>query len=77
MEGIITDVRQSMKSIAGNAFTNAIVYVFLHNKIANNIKSDIFITSKKSQIKNFENITTIYIDKETQKPDCDLIIFTK
>ena len=76
-KGKIKDIRQSMKSIAGNTFSSAVVYVFLQNKIIGNINSEIFITNKKSQIKNFENITTIHVDGETQKPDCDLVIFTK
>ena len=75
--GEIKDIRQSMKSIAGNTFSNAIIYIFLQNKTIGNIKPEIFITSKKSQVKNFESIFTIYVDGETQKPDCDLIIFTK
>lgn len=49
----------------------------MQNKIIGNINSEIFITSKKSQIKNFEKIATINVDGETQKPDCDLIIFTE
>ena len=76
-QGEIKDIRQSMKSIAGNTFSNAIIYIFLNNKIVGNIKPEIYITSKKSQIKNFENIATIYVDGETQKPDCDLIIYSK
>ncbi len=75
--GEIKDIRQAMKSIAGNSFSNAIVYIFLQNKIIGNIKTDIFITSKKSQIKNFDKISTIQVGDETQKPDVDLIIFTK
>jgi type II restriction enzyme len=77
IKGEISDIRQAMKSIAGNTFSNAIIYIFLKNKLIGNIKSKIFITNKKSQIKNFENIATIYVDGETQKPDVDLIIFTK
>lgn len=73
----IKDIRQAMKSIAGNSFSNAIIYIFLQNKIIGNIKADIFITSKKSQVKNFDKISAIQVDGETQKPDIDLIIFTK
>lgn len=76
-DGDIKDIRQAMKSIAGNAFSNAIVFIFLKNKIMGNIKPEIFITSKKSQVKDFENIATIYVNKETQKPDVDLVVFTK
>lgn len=75
--GEIKDIRQAMKSIAGNAFSSAIVYVFLQNKIRGNIKPEVFITSRKSQVQNFESIATIYVGGETQKPDCDLIIFTE
>lgn len=77
IKGEIKDIRQAMKSIAGNTFSSAIVYIFLKNKEIGNIKSKVFITSKKSQIKGFENIATIHVDGETQKPDCDLIIYTK
>ncbi len=43
----IQDVSQAMKSIAGNAFSNCMIYLFLKNKIAGNIKPYIYITSKK------------------------------
>ena len=76
-KGKIKDIRQAMKSIAGNTFSNAIIYIFLNNKVIGNIKENIFITSKKSQVKNFNSIATINVDGETQKPDCDLIIFTE
>lgn len=76
-KGKIKDIRQAMKSIAGNTFSNAVIYVFMKNKIIGNIRSNIFITNKKSQLKNFNSIATINVDGEAQKPDCDLIIFTK
>jgi len=76
-KGEIKDISQSLKSIAGNAFSNAVVYIFLTNKIFGNIKPNIFITSQKSKIKNFDKIATINVDGETQKPDADLIIYTK
>ncbi|MEJ5285515.1 MAG: BsaWI family type II restriction enzyme [Brevinematales bacterium] len=75
--GEINDISQAMKSIAGNAFSNCLVYLFIKNKLAGNIKPNIFITSKKSRIKNFDEISTIWIGNETQKPDVDLIIYTE
>lgn len=75
--GEIKDIRQAMKSIAGNAFSNSIVYIFLKNKSFGNINPNIFITSKKSTLKNFDKISTINVDGETQKPDVDLIIYTE
>jgi type II restriction enzyme len=74
--GEIKDEKQALKSIAGNSFSKVIEYIFLKNKIIGNIRSDIFITSKKSKIPNFENISTIKIGNETQKPDCDLVIYS-
>jgi type II restriction enzyme len=74
--GEIISIDQARKSIAGNAFSKLLEYVFIQNKVYNNIKPEIFITSKKSQVKDFDQIATICIDGETQKPDCDLIIYS-
>lgn len=76
-DGLIADISQARKSIAGNAFSNLVIYTFLNNKLQGNIKPNIFITSKKSEIKNFDEISTIKIGNETQKPDVDLIIYTE
>lgn len=75
-QGRIQDVDQAIKSIAGNAFSNALIYIFLRNKECENIKAEIFITNRKSQVKDFASISNIYIDGEVQKPDVDIIIFT-
>lgn len=75
--GKIKDIGQARKSIAGNAFSNAVMYIFLQNKIGGNIKPDIFITNQTSQVKNFDKVATINIGGETQKPDCDLVVFNQ
>ncbi|MGI8670371.1 MAG: BsaWI family type II restriction enzyme [Aridibacter sp.] len=75
-KGIIKDEKQAMKSIAGNSFSFGLIYIFLHNKIYGNINPHIFMTSQKSKVKNFNTLTTINVDGETQKPDCDLIIYS-
>lgn len=75
--GEIKDIPQARKSIVGNAFSNLVVYTFLQNKLQGNIKPNIFITSKKSEIKNFDKIANIKVGNETQKPDVDLIIYTE
>lgn len=77
IKGEIRDINQAMKSIAGSAFSNCLVYLFIKNKLEGNIKPNIYITSKKSRIKNFHEISTISIGNETQKPDIDLIIYTE
>ena len=76
LTGEIQDEKQAIKSIAGNSFSQAIIYIFLHNKIYENIRSDVFVTSQKSKVRNFNKLSTIKVDGETQKPDCDLIIYS-
>ena len=76
-KGEIKDISQAMKSIAGNAFSNCLIYLFLKNKIEENIKPYIFITSEKSKVKGFDYLTTIKIGDEKQKPDVDVIIYTE
>lgn len=70
------DKKQSMKSLAGHSFSQAIVYIFLQNKKFGNINPHIYITSKKSKVPSFNTISTIHVDGETQKPDCDLLIYS-
>jgi type II restriction enzyme len=74
--GEIKDEKQAIKSIAGNAFSLAIVYVFLKNKEYGNVQPHIFITSQKSKVPSFNEISVINVGDETQKPDCDLVIYS-
>lgn len=74
-EGKINDIPQTRKSIVGKMFSSLIEYVFIKNKEIGNIPTHYFITSKSSAIKYFNESITIYADGETQKPDCDLIIY--
>ena len=75
-KGEIKDEKQALKSIAGNSFSQALVYTFLKNKEIGNIREDIFITSQISKVPSFKEISVINVDGETQKPDCDLVIFS-
>ncbi len=71
----ITDKSQARKSIAGAAFSNIMQYLFLKCKDENKVKNNIFITNKtKNSI--FEDMVTIHVDGETQKPDMDLIVYS-
>ena len=74
--GEIKDKSQARKSVVGNAFSNVIIYIFIQNKLSGNILEGIYITAKKSTIKGFEQISTINVGEETQKPDMDLIIYS-
>lgn len=71
----IVDKAQARKSIAGAAFSNIIQYIFLKCKEANKVRENIYITNRTSN-PIFENMVTIHIDEETQKPDMDLIIYS-
>lgn len=71
----IKDISQARKSIAGSAFSNLIIWVFLKNKESKNIDKDIFITNKISQIPHFKDLFYIKVGEETQKPDVDLVIY--
>jgi len=75
-KGEIKDEKQALKSIAGNSFSLALVYIFLKNKEFGNIREDVFITSHKSKVPSFKEVSIINVDGETQKPDCDLIIYS-
>lgn len=75
-KGEIKDEKQALKSIAGNSFSLALEYIFLKNKELGNIRQDIFITSRISKVPSFKEISTINVDGETQKPDCDLVIYS-
>ena len=75
-KGEIKDEKQALKSIAGNSFSSTLEYVFLKNKELENVRHDIFITSKISKVPSFKEISTINVDGETQKPDCDLVIYS-
>ncbi len=76
-EGKIKDKDQARKSIVGNAFSNSLIYIFLYNKIYENIPSHIYTTSHKSQIPEFAEAMVIKIGDETQKPDMDIVIYAK
>lgn len=75
-EGKIKNSKQAIKSIAGGAFSNLIIWVFLKNKENNYIKDNIFITSNIRRIKEWQKLFLIKVGEETQKPDVDLVIYS-
>ncbi|GFE69388.1 BsaWI family type II restriction enzyme [Chroococcus sp. FPU101] len=75
--GLIKDINQASKSVVGNIFPYSLMYIFLKNKEIQNIEQHIYITNRKTTVKGFDKISTIKLaDGETQKPDCDLIIYS-
>lgn len=75
-KGEIKDASQARKSIAGSAFSNLIIWVFLKNKEQGRVKQNIFITSKISSIPQWQDLFYIKVGEETQKPDVDLVIYS-
>ena len=75
-EGKIKNSEQAIKSIAGGAFSNLIIWVLLKNKENNYIKENIFITSNIRRIKEWQKLFLIKVGEETQKPDVDLVIYS-
>ena len=75
-EGKIKNSEQAIKSIAGEAFSNLIIWAFLKNKENNYIKDNIFITSNIRRIKEWQRLFLIKVGEETQKPDVDLVIYS-
>ncbi len=75
-QGEIKDAGQARKSIAGSAFSNLIIWVFLKNKAQGNIDQNIFITSNISSIPQWKDLFYIKVGEETQKPDVDLVIYS-
>ena len=74
--GVIKDASQARKSIAGQAFSNLIIWTFLNNKEQGYIKQNIYITSKISQLPKWQELFLIQVGEETQKPDVDLVIYS-
>lgn len=71
----IKNKSQAIKSIAGHAFSNALIYIFLVNKCNKNIPHWMFITSQPSSILNFRQSININVQNEVQKTRyryCDL-----
>lgn len=75
-DGLIKDTAQASKSVVGTAFPYLIIYTFLQNKICGNVRPNIFITNAISKVPDFNLISTINIDGETQKPDVDVVIYS-
>jgi len=74
--GEIKDEKQALKSIAGNSFSLTLIYIFLRNKELGGIRDDIFITSRISEVPSFKEVSVINVAGETQKPDCDIVIYS-
>ena len=73
--GKIKDTKQANKAIVGRMFPSLLMVLFLENKEAGNIGENIFVTGKTKAMRKFGKDFTVRVGKETQKPDCDLVIY--
>lgn len=77
-EGYIKDTKQASKSIVGKIFEYSISYCFYKLKERGLINSQILVTSKRKSksAKNLEELMTINVAGDIQKPDADLFFYT-
>lgn len=72
--GEIKDANQARKSAAGNVFQQMLAYAIAQNIIIGNITKPVVVTmSVKSLIKQYASIK---VDKDTLKPDSDVIVYS-
>ena len=76
VSGEISDKVQASRSIAGNIFSSAIIYILIQNKLVGNISEKIFIANHKSTIPDAEKMFTINIGEEVEKLDINLAIYS-
>lgn len=74
--GEISDKPQAHKVIAHKILSNTIIYIFIQNKFFDNIYEQIFITSNKSVVPDFEKISTISVGEDIHRLDMDLAIYS-
>jgi type II restriction enzyme len=72
--GKITSLDQARKSVVGNIFPCAIIYMFLRAKQEGLVAANLFATTKTKNAL-FEKYVTIRVGEETQKPDMDLVFY--
>ena len=76
-EGLINDFDQASKTVAGNAFQGLVAYALTRHQQAELLSQDVEITLKPKRHKIVNEYTTIKVGNEVQKPDIDLLIYSK
>lgn len=66
LNGLIKDKKQANKTVVGNTFPFAVIYIFFQNKMIGNIKSDIFISVNHLLFKDLK-IFLLLISEEKLK----------
>ena len=76
-EGVISDFDQASKTVAGNAFQGLVAYALIRHQQAGILSRDIEITLKPKRHPIVNEYATIKVGNDVQKPDIDLLIYSK
>lgn len=76
-EGAISDFDQASKTVAGNAFQGLVAYALVRHQQAGILSQDIEITPKPKRHRIVNEYATIKVGNDIQKPDIDLLIYSK
>ncbi|MBI1806579.1 MAG: hypothetical protein HYR76_05955 [Ignavibacteria bacterium] len=76
-QGVINDFDQASKTVAGNAFQGLVAYTLIRHQQVGILSEDIEITLKRKRHRIVNEYATIKVGKDIQKPDIDLLIYSK
>lgn len=76
-DGVINDFDQASKTVAGNAFQGLVAYALVRHQQAGILSQDIEITLKPKRHPIVNEYATIKVGDDIQKPDIDLLIYSK
>jgi type II restriction enzyme len=76
-EGKINDFDQASKTVAGNAFQGLVAYALSRHQQAGNLSQDIVVTLKPKRHQIINEYAAIKVGNDIQKPDIDLLIYSK
>jgi type II restriction enzyme len=76
-DGLISDFDQASKTVAGNAFQGLVAYGLVRHQQAGILSQEIEITLKPKRHRIVNEYATIKVGNDVQKPDIDLLIYSK
>lgn len=76
-DGLISDFDQASKTVAGNAFQGLVAYALVRHQQAGILSQEIEITLKPKRHRIVSEYATIKVGNDVQKPDIDLLIYSK
>ena len=76
-DGVINDFDQASKTVAGNAFQGLVGYALVRHHQVGTLTPNIEVTLKPKQHPIVKQYATIKVGNDVQKPDIDLLIYSK